>query len=106
MAYTITGILTIGCVLVGYIYWDNVRLIGWVVLKGSWIACLVSAGTWSFASVGGDAGFAGKLGLAAIIPGAIFGWILYGEIAPARWKERSESGNRSAGHVIKARSYD
>ena len=106
MAYTIAGVLTIGCVLVGFIYWDTVRLIGWVVLKGSWIACLVSAGTWLIASTGGDAGFAGKLALAAIIPGAIFGWILYGELALALWKERGESWNRSTRHVIKTRSYD
>ena len=104
MAYTIAGILTIGCVLLGYIYWDTVRLIGWVVLKGFWIACLVSAGTWLLAATGGDAGFAGKLTLAAIIPGAIFGWMLYGELALALWKERHESKYRSARPVIKAHS--
>ncbi len=104
MAYTIAGILTIGCVLVGYVYWETVRLIGWVVLKGVWIACLVSAGAWLFASMGGDAGFAAKLAVAAIIPGAIFGWILYGELALVLWRARGLSGNRSARHVIKSHS--
>ena len=102
MAYTITGILTIGCVLVGYVYWDTVRLIGWVLLKGIWIACLVSAGTWMLASMAGDAVFAEKLAVAAIIPGAIFGWILYGELALGLWRERELSGSRSARHVIKS----
>ncbi|MCZ6852958.1 MAG: hypothetical protein O7G86_03465, partial [Gammaproteobacteria bacterium] len=92
----------ISCVLIGYVYWDTVRLIGWVVLKGVWIACLVSAGTWLLASTGGDAGFAGKLALSAIIPGAIFGWILYGEVALGLFRERSVSANGSARHVIKS----
>ena len=104
MAYTIAGVLTIGCVLIGYIYWGIVRLVGWVVLKGVWIACLVSAGTWLLASTAGDAGFAGKLAVSAIIPGAIFGWILYGEVALALFRERSVSANRGARYVIRSHS--
>ncbi len=102
MTYTIAGVLTMSCVLIGYVYWDTVRLIGWVVLKGVWIACLVSAGTWLLASTSGEAGFAVKLAVSAIIPGAIFGWILYGEVALALFRERSIAANQSATHVIKS----
>ena len=102
MAYTIAGILTIGCVLVGYVYWDTVRLIGLVVLKGVWIACLVSAGTWLLVSAGGDSASAGKLAVAAIIPGAFFGWILHGEVALEILRERFQSRIQSARHVIKS----
>ena len=101
MVYTIVGVVTLCCVVVCYVYWATVRLIGWAVLKGVWIACMISAGTWLFASMAGDSGFAGKLAIAAIIPGAIFGWIMYGEIALGLWRERSVQTS-GAMHVIKS----